>query len=242
MSDLDKVETDQITRLGVHNRVTMENNKIRPGEVSLERKRVYIIDDDAAVRDSLCRFLRISGFDANDFASADLFLASLSTIEPGCVVLDIHMPGLSGLDAQQLLKDRGSPLPVIILTGSADIAMAVRAMKNGAVEFIEKPYEGSSLLAALGNGFDRLEERRSDAEQRTQAQAAVGSLTPREREVLQGLLAGMSNKLISYRLGLSTRTVEVYRGHVMDKLGVKSLSAAVRLALSAGVEPMSEEA
>jgi two-component system response regulator FixJ len=206
----------------------------------VERRTVYVVDDDDAVRDSLSRFLRIAGFDAEDFSSASQFLDALPTLGLGCLVLDIHMPGLSGLDAQQFLNERGSPLPVIILTGSGDIAMAVRAMKNGAVEFIEKPYEDTTLLAALEAGFERLDARLNAAAARERALTAVDGLSPREREVLQGMLAGLPNKLISHRLGLSTRTVEVYRANLMEKLGVRSLSAALRLGLAAGLEPMAD--
>lgn len=206
----------------------------------MQRKLVYVVDDDDAVRDSLCRFLRVAGFEPRDFASATSFLAAVATLPEGCVILDIHMPGLSGLDAQQILVERGSPLPVIILTGSGDIAMAVRAMKNGATEFIEKPYDDTSLMTALSSAFATLDERLSEAAARERATAAVARLTPRERQVLQGMLAGLPNKLIGYRLDLSMRTVEVYRGKLMEKLEVRSLSAALRVALAAGVEPMAD--
>ncbi len=206
----------------------------------MDRRRVYVVDDDDAVRDSLSRFLRIAGLEPRAFGSAAAFLDVLPSLEPGCVVLDIHMPGLSGLDALQILHDRGSPLSVIMLTGSGDVAMAVRAMKNGAVEFIEKPYEDGALFAALEAGFETLGQRVSEAAARERAKAAVALLTPREHQVLQGMLAGLPNKLIGYRLGLSMRTVEVYRGKLMDKLGARSLSAAMRLALAAGVEPLAD--
>lgn len=206
----------------------------------MDRRRVYVVDDDDAVRDSLSRFLRIAGLEPRAFGSAAEFLDALPSLVPGCVVLDIHMPGLSGLDALQILHDRGSPLSVIMLTGSGDVAMAVRAMKNGAVEFIEKPCEDGALFAALEAGFETLGQRVSEAAARERAKAAVALLTPREHQVLQGMLAGLPNKLIGYRLGLSMRTVEVYRGKLMDKLGARSLSAAMRLALAAGVEPLAD--
>jgi two-component system response regulator FixJ len=206
----------------------------------LERRFVYVVDDDDAVRDSAFRFLRIAGHAGEAFASANAFLAALPRLQPGCVILDIHMPGLSGLEAQRILKERGSELPVIILTGAGDIGMAVQAMKNGAVEFIEKPYQDTALLSALDTGFAVLDTRLSQSAAREEAATAVARLTPRERQVLQGLLAGLPNKLIGYELGLSSRTVEVYRGKLMDKLGVRSLSAAVRMALAAGLEPLNE--
>ena len=206
----------------------------------MDRRRVYVVDDDDAVRDSLSRFLRIAGLEPRAFGSAAEFLDALPSLVPGCVVLDVHMPGLSGLDALQILHDRGSPLSVIMLTGSGDVAMAVRAMKNGAVEFIEKPCEDGALFAALEAGFETLGQRVSEAAARERAKAAVALLTPREHQVLQGMLAGLPNKLIGYRLGLSMRTVEVYRGKLMDKLGARSLSAAMRLALAAGVEPLAD--
>lgn len=207
----------------------------------MERKIVYVVDDDEPVRDSAARFVRVAGYDAETFPTADDFLRALPQLRAGCVVLDIHMPGLSGLDAQRILRERGCDLPVIMLTGAGDISMAVQAMKNGAIEFIEKPYDHEALLGALTAGFERLEQSLGEAAARDAASAAVGRLTPRERQVLEGLLAGLPNKLISYELGLSTRTVEVYRGNLMEKLAVRSLSAALRLALAAGVQPLGGE-
>lgn len=206
--------------------------------MSLDRKIVYVVDDDDAVRDSAIRFLKIAGYDTQGFASGVDFLDTVATLRPGCVILDINMPGLSGLEAQRELMARGSALPVIILTGSGDIGMAVQAMKAGAVEFIEKPYDHQSLLDALTTAFGLLDTRLGEAATTDRAATLVGRLSPRERQVLQGMLTGLPNKLIGHQLGLSTRTVEVYRSKVMDKLEVRSLSSAVRLALAAGLEEL----
>lgn len=157
-------------------------------------------------------------------------------------MLDISMPGMDGLEVQEQLNARNIGFPVLILTGEGDIARAVRAMKNGAIEFLEKPYDEASLLAALDQGFTLLAQRVSDTCKTQEAQRKIARLSNRERQVMQGLLDGLSNKLIAYQLDLSIRTVESFRATLMDKLGVRTVSAAVRLALLAGLPALSEAA
>ncbi|MFC3711118.1 response regulator transcription factor [Sphingoaurantiacus capsulatus] len=201
----------------------------------MNEKIVYVVDDDDAVRDSARRLLKIVGYEVETFDSANAFMDGVDSLKPGCVIFDINMPGISGLEAQKQLKERGAAFPVIILTGQGDIGKAVQAMKNGAVEFIEKPYQNEALLNAVEAGFAQLGVRLSEDAANEKAAGVVGRLSPRERQVLQGMLTGLPNKLIGHQLGLSTRTVEVYRSKVMDKLEVRSLSSAVKLALAAGL-------
>ena len=199
---------------------------------------VHVVDDDVAVRDSMAFLLAAGrGWRVETWEDGVSFLAALPDVPPGCVLLDLHMPGLSGLEVQARLIEIGSPLPLIILTGQAEVGLAVRAMKAGAVDFIEKPLVNSELFDALEAGFRRLEA--PDAGRHADAISLVARLSPRERQVLEELLAGRQNKVIAYRLGLSPRTVELHRAHMMDRLGVRSLSAAVRLALAAGLDPAS---
>ena len=201
---------------------------------------VYLIDDDDVVRDSASLLLRAHGFDVASFASAAAFLETIDPEKPGCVMLDISMPDMDGLTAQEQLNQRGINFPVLILTGEGDIGRAVRAMKNGAIEFLEKPYDEAELVAALAAGFALLDQRVLDASKADAARQKIARLSNRERQVMQGLLDGLPNKLIAYHLNLSTRTVESFRATLMDKLGVRTASAAVRIALLAGLPGLSE--
>jgi len=199
---------------------------------------LYVVDDDEEVRESAALLLEAAGYEVATFASGIEFLDRLDPAQPACILLDIHMPGMDGLEVQRQLNDRGVTLPVIVLTGQADIAIAVQAMKNGAFEFLEKPYPNDALLASVAAGFARLGAATEDRAAADDARARIAKLTKREMEVMRGLLAGLPNKLIAYELDISGRTVEVYRGNVMTKLAAHSLSAAVRTALAAGVEPL----
>ena len=201
---------------------------------------VYLVDDDV-VRDSAALLLRASGFDVVSFASAPDFLAQVQPDQPGCVMLDISMPEMDGLAAQEALNARGIHFPVLILTGQGDIGRAVRAMKNGAIEFLEKPYVAEELLSALAVGFKLLEQRVADASKAEDARQKIARLSNRERQVMQGLLDGLPNKLIAHHFGLSIRTVESFRATLMEKLGVRTVSAAIRLALLGGLPALSEE-
>lgn len=201
---------------------------------------VHIVDDEDSIRESLEMLLRMSGYEVMAYSSGTSFLDSLDTIEPGCVLLDIHMPDISGLEVQQAMQRRGCRLPVVIMTGKGDIGMAVRAMKNGACDFIEKPYSNELLISSVEDALGSLHKSAHERERVQTAVARIATLSPRELEVLQGLLSARPNKLIAYELGISIRTVEVHRAKIMEKLGVRGLSAAVRMALAAGVEPLDE--
>jgi two-component system response regulator FixJ len=191
---------------------------------------VPVVDDDGAVRDSLSLLLRAAGYASLGFASAEALLAGLPA-EARCLIVDVRMPGgMDGVTLVEALRRRGNTIPTILVSGHGDIPLAVRAMKAGAVDFIEKPYEDTAILGAVAHalrGFPQAPE--------AEAIHQTALLSPREREVLVGLVAGKPNKAIAHELGISPRTVEVHRAHVMDKLGVRSLSAAVRTALLAGL-------
>lgn len=196
---------------------------------------ILVIDDDDAIRDSLSFLFGSAGLDVETFASAEAFLAAPGFDRPACVLSDVRMPGMSGIDLLKALKARGSPLPAIMMTGHGDIALAVEAMKAGAVDFIEKPFDEETLLrtvrAALGEAGAHAAR---DAEQGKVA-ARIAALSPRERDVLVGLVAGKANKAIAFDLGISPRTVEVYRANLMGKMQAGSLSELVRMALTCGV-------
>jgi two-component system response regulator FixJ len=197
-----------------------------------EEKVVHVVDDDDSVRRSVGFMLKTSGYQVRAYASGMELLKVAKGLEPGCVLLDIRMPGMDGLEVQQELRDRGVSLPVLIMTGHGDIPLSVRAMKAGAIDFIEKPFEKDVLVSAIEEGFASL--RRSDSSQERAKCAAIRLqvLTPRERDVLDGLAKGLPNKTIAYDLGISPRTVEIHRANLMAKLEVHSLSEALRLAFA----------
>jgi two-component system response regulator FixJ len=198
---------------------------------------VHVVDDDEAARESLGLLLRSFGYTVETYESGTVFLERLPDAMAGCVLLDIHMPGVDGLEVQRQLNEKRVRMAVIVLTGRADVPLAVRAMKAGAVELLEKPYRNDELLPALDEGFRRLETGLGARADDELARQQVERLTRREREVLRGLLAGQPNKLIARDLGLSHRTVELHRAKLMDKLGARGLSGAVRIALAAGMSP-----
>jgi two-component system response regulator FixJ len=195
---------------------------------------VHVIDDDEAVRRSLALLLFSAGRTVRTYASAECFLEALPQTMDGCVVVDVRMPGMDGLQLQEHLTTLGVHLPVVVVTGHADIALAVRAMKAGARDFIEKPYTNERMIeavtAALASG--RLDLTR--ARRTSEARARVGRLSARELSVLRELVAGRPNKMVAHALNISPRTVEIHRANMMDKLGVGSLSEAVRLFIAAG--------
>lgn len=196
---------------------------------------VYVVDDEEAIRRSLSFLLRTSGFEVALFGSGAEFLKEAKGLAPGCVLLDVRMPEIDGLAVQRELAARGVALPVIVLTGHGDILTAVQAMKAGAIDFLEKPFEKEALLAALGNGFAWLAQRHGAEDNAREAEVRLAALTARERDVLEGLARGLPNKTIAYDLGISPRTVEVHRANLMTKLEVRSLSEALRLAFAAGL-------
>jgi two-component system response regulator FixJ len=191
---------------------------------------VHVIDDDEAVRESLAFLLEAAGFQVTTSESATLFLERLTGTETGCIVTDVRMPGLSGLDLARILKARGSRLPLIVITGHGDVPLAVEAMKAGAQDFIEKPFADDTLIEAIRLA---LASRGQDAGSES-PRARIDALSTREHQVLKGLVAGKANKVIARDLGISPRTVEIYRAHVMTKMRAASLSELVRLAILAG--------
>lgn len=197
---------------------------------------VHLVDDDAAIRRSVGFMLKTSGHQVETYESGTDFLKQASRLDEGCILLDIRMPGMDGLEVQQALQEKGVILPVIVMTGHGDVSLAVKAMKAGAVDFIEKPFEKEVLLSSLREGFARLSRKEASRERRKGAEIRLQALTPRERDVLDGLAKGLPNKTIGYDLGISPRTVEIHRANLMAKLGVRSLSEALRIAFAAGGE------
>ncbi|MXP63494.1 response regulator transcription factor [Roseomonas sp. M0104] len=201
-----------------------------------EARIAYVVDDEEVVRRSLVLLLRSAGYTVRAFPSGEDFLsASAEGLPFGCVLLDLRMPDLDGLSVQRRIVAQGLDMPVIVVTAHGDVPMAVEAMKLGASDFIEKPYDGEALLQAAGHALARGAEARARSREAAEAAERVAALTVRELEVLQGLVTGKQNKEIARDLGLSPRTVEIHRANVMEKLAVRSLPEAVRIALSAGL-------
>ena len=195
---------------------------------------VHVIDDDEAVRRSLDFLLRAAGLTVRTYDSAEAFLSALPQIEVGCVITDVRMPGMSGIELLQRLDEMHVKLAVIVITGHGDVPLAVEAMKSGAVDFLEKPYDDELLLRSVRSALDRSQENAFRNAQRAEVDARLATLTNREREVLQGLVAGKPNKIIAFDLAISPRTVEIYRANVMTKMAATSLSELVRMALVSG--------
>jgi len=200
-----------------------------------EKRMIHIVDDEDSIRRSAGFMLKTSGFTVASYPSGVAFLREVRHAEPGCILLDVRMPEMDGLEVQQALLERGVVMPVIILTGHGDISIAVRAMKAGAVEFIEKPFEKAVLLDAIAAAFERLDDNGKRAARAAEAAVMISALTGREQDVLNGLADGLPNKTIAYDLGISPRTVEVHRANLMTKLGVRSLSEALRIAFAANL-------
>ncbi|HEY8592470.1 MAG TPA: response regulator FixJ [Sphingomicrobium sp.] len=198
-----------------------------------DNRLVHLVDDDAAIRRSLGFMLKTAGLQVRTFEGGLELLAAAGELEDGCILLDIRMPGMDGLEVQQALQDKGVHLPVVIMTGHGDVSLAVKAMKAGAVDFVEKPFAKETLLSALQEGFARLQRKEATDDRARDAAIRLQALTPRERDVLDGLAKGLPNKTIAYDLGISPRTVEIHRANLMTKLGVRSLSEALRIAFAA---------
>ena len=202
--------------------------------MGFEERMVHLVDDDASVRRSVGFMLKTSGHQVQSYESGAELLKNSAQLEQGYILLDIRMPGMDGLEVQQKLQEKGIGLPVIIMTGHGDVGLAVRAMKAGAVDFIEKPFEKDTLFSSLDEGFRRLSQEQVTGERRRDAKVKLQALTARELDVLDGLAQGMPNKTIAYDLGISPRTVEIHRANLMTKLGARSLSEALRIAFAAG--------
>jgi two-component system, LuxR family, response regulator FixJ len=196
-------------------------------------KLVHIVDDDDAVRRSAAFMLKHAGYRVESHVSGVAFLKEARHAERGCVLLDVRMPEMDGLEVQQEMTNIGIDMPIVILTGHGDVDVAVKAMRAGAVNFIEKPYEKEILLYAIEEAHARLDRSHDKDMKANEAQVRLASLTGRERDVLDGLVQGYPNKTIAYDLGISPRTVEIYRANMMEKLRVRSLSEALRIAFIA---------
>ena len=197
-----------------------------------EKPIVFVVDDDEAARDSLGWLVRSVGLEVVTTASAAEFLKLFDPGQPGCLILDIRMPGMSGLELLNRLQELHAVLPVIIITGHGDVPMAVRALKAGAMEFIEKPFNDQELLDCVHKGIQKDAERRITIQQRQRVIERYEQLTPREREVMSGVVEGLANKEISRKLDISVKTVEAHRARIMEKMQANSLSQLVRMALT----------
>jgi FixJ family two-component response regulator len=198
---------------------------------------IFVVDDDVAVRNSLRRLISSVGFAVEVFPSARTFLETPRPAVPGCLVLDVRLPGLSGLDLQRELAATDAELPIIFLTGHGDIPMSVRAMKAGAVEFLTKPFREQELLDAVRSAIERDRTMRAERQERAELRRRYASLTPRERDVLAGIVAGLLNKQIAGELGTSEATVKEQRGHLMTKMEAGSVAELVHFAARIGITP-----
>ena len=199
---------------------------------------IYVVDDDEPARDSLSLLLGTHGYTVRSFASAREFLNAAPSLRPGVLIADIRLPGMDGLELQQRLIECRLSFPLIVMTGHGDVPLAVRAMKAGALDFIEKPAAAKAILNSVAAALERVAEASEPDRLAAEVAARLALLTPREHEVLQGVLAGLPNKSIAYNLAISPRTVETHRARVMGKMRVRSLSDLVRLSLAAGVKPV----
>jgi two-component system response regulator FixJ len=200
----------------------------------MSERTVHVIDDDEAVRSSLAFLLEVADLPARTYASPIEFLEVAPELETGCIVTDVRMPEMSGLDLVRRLKEIGVKLPVIVITGHGDVPLAVEAMRAGVMDFIEKPFDQDMLLASIRAALDSQAKTENNDAERQRFEQMLAGLSGRERDVLRGVVAGKLNKVIAHELGISPRTVEVYRANVMSKTGASGLSELVRIALLAG--------
>ncbi len=192
---------------------------------------VFVVDDDDAVRSALRLLLKSVGLSATVFASAQEFLASYAPQQPGCLVLDVRMPGMSGLELQDQLNVRGATIPVIFITGHGDVPMAVEAMQHGAFDFLQKPFRDQDLLDRVQRALEKDRATRAQLSLQDNIRERLETLTPREREVLDLVTRGLANKVMAAELGVSQRTVEIHRARVMEKMGAASLAQLVRMVM-----------
>jgi RNA polymerase sigma factor (sigma-70 family) len=200
---------------------------------STQKPTVFIVDDDAAIRFAMQALMDSVNLDHEIFSSADEFLGKVTEQRPGCLVLDIRMPGLGGLELQEELIKRGNTLPIIFITGHGDVPMAVEAMQKGAVDFIQKPFRDQELLDRIREALETDEERREEQQQHAEVTERLNRLTNREREVFDLVVTGKPNKVIAYELGVSQRTVEIHRARVMEKMQARSLADLVKMHMTA---------
>ncbi len=203
--------------------------------MAAEKGMVHIIDDDEGLRESLAFLLRTAKLEVKSYASAKAFLEALPDPSLSCVITDVRMPDISGIDLLRRLKELKLAVPVIVITGHGDVALAVEAMKIGALDFLEKPFDDEVLLASVQSALRQHDDRARHHIERAEIESRMAALSPRERDVLGGLVAGRANKQIAYDLGISPRTVEIYRANLMHKMQAGSLSDLVRMALLVGM-------
>ena len=195
---------------------------------------VHIVDDDEGMRRTIARIVGAAGYPVHEYSSGDAFLAEAASAAPGCVVLDLDMPGVGGLRVQQILSERQIALSVLILTGHGDVGAAVEALKGGAVDFLQKPFRRQQLIEAVEAAHRRLELESEALQRREEARARIDLLSPREKETLEELRRGLAHKVVAYNLGISIRTVEEHRARILRKLEVRSLSEALQILFDAG--------
>ena len=200
-----------------------------------DRAVVHVIDDDEAARQSLAFLLGAAGIEVQTYKSAIAFLKTAADVKDGCIITDVRMPELSGIDLLRRLRERKLAVPVIVITGHGDVPLAVEAMKIGAVDFLEKPFDDEALLASVRSALDQQDRNSRRQAERAEIEDRLAALSNRERDVLDGLVAGHANKQIAFDLGISPRTVEIYRANLMTKMQAASLSDLVRMALIAGI-------
>jgi FixJ family two-component response regulator len=198
---------------------------------------IYIVDDDPSMRKALKRLARSTGLDAEVFSSAEDFLSGEVSSAPCCLVLDVRMPGLDGLELQERLAEKETPVPIVFITGHGDIPMSVRAMKKGAVDFFPKPFSDEALLGAIEKALARSARLLEARSRKDRIHSLVETLTPREHEVMRWVITGMLNKQIAWELDIAEKTVKVHRGRVMEKMQVDSVAELVRLAEEVSIKP-----
>jgi len=203
--------------------------------MSSEKGLVHVIDDDDALRESLAFLLRTAKIDVASYASTTAFLAALPSTRLSCVITDVRMPGMSGIDLLRRLQELKIEVPVIVITGHGDVPLAVEAMKSGAIDFLEKPFDDEVLLASVRSALRRQDGEIKRHTERAEIESKLAALSNRERDVLNGLVVGQANKQIAFDLGISPRTVEIYRANLMNKMQAGSLSDLVRMALIVGI-------
>ncbi len=199
---------------------------------------VFVVDDDASVRKSLARLLRAEGYETETYGSAEEFLQKASQKEGGCIILDVRMPGKSGMQLQEDLSNTSSSLPIIFITGHGSLSIGVQAMKKGAIDFLSKPFDDDQLLAAVGAAVEKSRRAMVDRAEWDAVQGQVNLLTKREREILHHVITGMPNREIAFSLGIAEQTVKIHRSHIMEKLGAHSVAELVRFADRAGIVPV----
>jgi len=198
---------------------------------------IYVVEDDRSFRRSVERLLRTSGFDVLSYDSANAFLTEAAIRHPACLLLDVRLPDVDGMDFHKTLVEKGVSIPIIFMTGHGTITMGVQAMKDGAIDFLPKPFEKKDLLSAIEKALDRDTRDAEEEQKKKQINSQIQALTPREKEIMSWVISGKLNKQIAYELGIAEKTVKVHRARVMEKMNVSSVAELVRLAGQGGIDP-----